>query len=88
LEICVDSIEPTVSLKNRRRIFFMRICKIQQQETTLEEVMQEFLSYKVAQHISERTLKDYVQSKIGKAQHRLGVGLAYHWGFGKLRGRE
>lgn len=37
----------------------MRICKIQQQETTLEDVMQEFLSYKVAQQISERTLKDY-----------------------------
>lgn len=37
----------------------MRICKIEPQETTLEEVMQEFLSYKLAQQISERTMKDY-----------------------------
>lgn len=37
----------------------MRVCKIQPPETTLEEAMQEFLSFKVAQHISERTLKDY-----------------------------
>lgn len=37
----------------------MRICKIQQQETTLEEVMNEFINFKKAQQCAARTMRDY-----------------------------
>ena len=37
----------------------MRICKIQQQETTLEEVMTDFINYKTAQQPAARTMRDY-----------------------------
>ncbi len=37
----------------------MRICKIQEHQTTLQEAIDSFLRYKEAQQISERTLNDY-----------------------------
>ena len=37
----------------------MRICKIQQQEMTLQEAMSKFLNYKKAQQVAARTMRDY-----------------------------
>ena len=37
----------------------MRICKIKQGETTLEEIMEQFINYKTAQQVSARTMRDY-----------------------------
>ncbi len=37
----------------------MRICKIQQQEMTLQEAMSKFLNYKKAQQAAARTMRDY-----------------------------
>ena len=37
----------------------MRITKIDSPQITLHEAVQQFLSYKSAQHIAERTLCDY-----------------------------
>ncbi|MBQ9913556.1 MAG: site-specific integrase [Clostridia bacterium] len=37
----------------------MRVCKIQQQETTLQEAMSNFLNYKKAQQVAARTMRDY-----------------------------
>lgn len=37
----------------------MRICKIQTQETTLEEAMNQFINFKKAQQVAARTMRDY-----------------------------
>ncbi len=37
----------------------MRFCKIQQQETTLQEAMSNFFNYKKAQQVADRIMRDY-----------------------------